>query len=227
MTNSRSRRTAQVGRRMVLESLEDRAAPTGLTPFGSDALGLDGLFSAGFGSVSSNLRTSPASPDDSTGIFAPRRSDFATGYRPAVEAATLLDLPMMLLGGGQQILLYDLAEAGANFNESDDDGGPQVQSPESPTISNFRYSVLPGTNTHIFKGDVSGTDMVGQTVTFGGLPGLAGPPPLTATVVIGNLGQLEFTLEVTLPAGTQGLATAITQDSQGQQSNEATTYVGG
>jgi hypothetical protein len=83
----------------------------------------------------------------------------------------------------------------------------------APVITNFAAIRIVG-NDFEFKGDVLGTDVVGQTVNFGGLPSLNAQ---TATVA----GDGTFLLNQTLQAGETGTASAQTTDVAGQASNTA------
>ena len=83
-----------------------------------------------------------------------------------------------------------------------------------PIIQNFTAIASVGT-VWTFEGKVIDTAAAGMTVTFGGLPVLAGQ-----TTIVNADGT--FSITVTLPEGTNyGTATAITTDTWGQNSNLA------
>jgi len=83
----------------------------------------------------------------------------------------------------------------------------------APVISNFQVVHQYGT-TWVVEGHVTAPDSTGMTVRLGGLPALQGK---TATVD----GNGNFEIEVTIPNGQWGTATADVTDAWGQSATQA------
>lgn len=86
-----------------------------------------------------------------------------------------------------------------------------------PVINNFTATLI-GNNVWTFAGQVSDVHPAGLSVKLGGLSVLAG---VTATV--DSTGW--FHVNVSIPSGTKGTATAVTTDGWGLTSNTAWTTV--
>jgi hypothetical protein len=89
---------------------------------------------------------------------------------------------------------------------------------DAPDITSFQAIGGFGT-TWLFQGQVTGPNVEGLIIQFGGLPSLDGQ-----TAVVEADGSFAFTR--TLAEGENGTVTAITTDAWGQDSNQAVSGVG-
>jgi hypothetical protein len=134
--------------------------------------------------------------------------------QPSLESLETRDLcAAMLLSSGARL---ESDEGGYSISAASDVPVPE-QDATRPIISDFEaIEEAPGIWT--FRGQVTGDDMAGMTVTLGGLPSLNGQ-----VVQVEEDGWFYCTVQ--LQAGEHGMATAQATDWLGNVSNVAVTRV--